>query len=78
MPRFLDSHPMKGFDEPTLRKLQNAPKDEFGITHANIVFSEKENKVFCLLDAPDKNAVIDHHKKGGVTTDWVMEVKTTK
>jgi hypothetical protein len=35
MPKFLDVHGLKGLDEETLRKTQNAPKDEFGITHDN-------------------------------------------
>ena len=33
MPKFLDAHPLKGLDEETLRNLQTAPVDEFGIKH---------------------------------------------
>jgi hypothetical protein len=77
MPRFLDTHRLKGLDEETLRKLQNSPKDEFGVTHVNLLHSKEEDKVFCLLDAPSKEAVEKHHKKGGTKCDWIMEVKTT-
>lgn len=31
MPKFLDSHPLKGVSLETLKKLQNAPKDEFAL-----------------------------------------------
>jgi hypothetical protein len=31
MPKFPDFHPLKGFDEETLVKLQHSPVDEFGI-----------------------------------------------
>ena len=28
---------------------QNAPQDEFGVTHHDILFSEKDNTVWCIL-----------------------------
>ena len=78
MPKFLDSHHMKGVDENTLRNAQNSPKDEFGVTHENIMYNEKEDKLFCLLDAPSKEAVEKHHKNLGIQCEWITEVKTTK
>jgi hypothetical protein len=39
MAKFLDVHSLKGFDEETLRKTQNSPKDEIGITHDNILYN---------------------------------------
>jgi hypothetical protein len=36
MPKFLDTHPLKGLDEETLRKLQTLPVDEFGIKHLDV------------------------------------------
>jgi hypothetical protein len=78
MPKFLDSHHMKGVDENTLRNAQNSPKDEFGVTHENIMYNEKEDKLFCLLDAPSKEAVEKHHQKLGIQCEWITEVKTTK
>ncbi len=44
----------------------------------NIIYSERDNKLFCLLEAPDKEAVEKHHKKMGIKCDWIHEVKTTK
>lgn len=77
MPRFIDSHPMSGLEEETLKKLQNSPKDEFGVTHSNIIYSKEEDKIFCVLDAPDKEAIEKHHHHAGIKCDWVMEVKST-
>ena len=48
MTKFLDSHPMKGFDVNTLKKAQDSPRDEYGVLHENILYNEKENKLFCL------------------------------
>ncbi len=78
MPKFLDAHPFSPFSEKQLREAQGSPKDEFGVTHDNIIYNEKENKLFCLLDAPSKEAVDKHHRKLGVKCDWIHEVRTTK
>ncbi|MDA4129125.1 MAG: DUF4242 domain-containing protein [Thaumarchaeota archaeon] len=78
MAKFLDSHPFSPFTEEQLRKAQASPRDEFGVTHSNIIYNERENKLFCLLEAPDKAAIEKHHHKAGVECDWIVEVKTTK
>jgi len=77
MAKFLDVHSLNGFEEKTLRKLQPSPVDEFGITHDNIIYNKEEDKFYCLLDAPNREAVEKHHHKAGVKCEWIMEVKTT-
>jgi hypothetical protein len=77
MPRYFDVHPLGNFSEATLKKLQTEPKDEFGVTHVNLIYSKEKDKFFCLLDAPNKEAVEKHHHKAGIKCDWVMEVKST-
>lgn len=32
----------------------------------------------CLLDAPGKDAIINHHEKHGFKCEWITEVKTTR
>ena len=68
---------MGSMTEEQLKKAQSMPKDEDGIVHNNIMYNKEENKTFCLLDAPSKEAVQKHHEKLGMRCDWVMEVKTT-
>jgi valyl-tRNA synthetase len=77
MPKYLDSHPMTGSNVEALEKPQYSPVDEFGFTHRNILHNEKENKLFCLLEAPDRDAIDKHHHKLGVKCDWITEVQTT-
>jgi hypothetical protein len=77
MPKFLDAHPLKGFDEGTLIKLQNSPADEFGIKHLNLMYNQEEDKFYCLTEAPNKQAVENHHNKYGFKCEWITEVKTT-
>ena len=77
MPKFIDSHKLMGMDEETLKKQQSAPRDEFGVKHINLLYNKEEDKLFCLLDAPNKEAVEKHHEKAGVKPDFIIEVKTT-
>jgi hypothetical protein len=77
VPKFLDVHPLKGFEEQTLRKLQHSPIDEFGVKHLDLIYNIEVNKLFCLLEAPNKEAVEKHHRKAGVECEWILEVKTT-
>jgi hypothetical protein len=57
LPKFLDVHPMKGITEETLNQIEISPKDEFSVTHVNILFNPEADRVFCILDALDKDAV---------------------
>ena len=77
MAKFLDSHPMKGARKEALEKLQNEPRDEFGVKHIDIIFSEDNDRMYCFLDAPNKEAIIKHHEKFGYKCDFIMEVNST-
>jgi hypothetical protein len=78
VPKFIDAHDMKPFTADELNKLQAAAPDEFGVTHHDILFSEGENKIYCVLDAPNAEAIHKHHAKAGIKCDWVHEVKSTR
>lgn len=78
MPKFIDSHPMGSLTPEQLKQLQTAPKDKFGVTHHDILFNKKENRVYCVLDAPSKNAVENHHKGAGLKVEWIHEVESTR
>jgi len=78
VPKYIDAHPMKPFTADILRRLQKAPKDEFGVVHDNILFNEEENRIYCVLDAPNIDAINKHHEKAGVRCEWIHEVKSTR
>ncbi len=77
MPTYLDAHDLGNATEEQLKQVQNAPKDEFGVTHKNILYNKEENKAFCILDAPNKDAVEKTHEQFGMKCNWITEVKTT-
>ena len=71
MPKFIYAHPMEPFAADELHKLQNAPPDEFGVTHHDILFSKADNKIYCVLDAPNAEAIHKHHAKAASSaTGW--------
>ncbi len=78
MPKYMDEHQMRPFTAQRLREAQNAPPDEFGVTHHDVLFSEEEDKVWCVLDAPNKEAVEKHHEKAGLECEWIREVESTR
>lgn len=69
---------MKPFTAEQLTRLQNAPPDEFGVTHHDILFSEEENKIYCVLDAPSSEAIDKHHAKAGIKCEFIHEVTSTR
>jgi hypothetical protein len=78
MPKFIDGHPMGSISPEVCRRLQKSPQDEFGVTHHDILFNSRENRVYCVLDAPDREAVAKHHAKAGITCDFIQEVESAR
>ena len=77
MPKFIDAHPMTPFTADQLRAARRSPADEFGVTH-HILYSEPENKLYCVLDAPDQEAIEKHHEMLGIRCDWIHDVASAR
>ena len=73
MPIFLDVHKLP-FKEDHLKELVNSPIDEFGVKHINLIYNDKNDVCFCVLDAPDHESVVKHHDKVNIQCEWIMEV----
>ena len=43
MPTYLDVHGLENVTEEQIKQAQNAPKDEFGVTHKNMLYNIEEN-----------------------------------
>jgi hypothetical protein len=78
MPRFIDSHPMGKLTPEQLILLQKAAKDSYGVTHHELLYNEKDNRLFCILDAPNEEAVRKHHDHAGIDISWIEEVRSTQ
>ena len=58
MPIFIDGHKMGELDSQKLKKIVNEPVDKNGVVHKDILYNEKENKLFCILEAPNRESVV--------------------
>jgi hypothetical protein len=77
VPTFLDDYDLGNMIEEQLMQAQNLPMDEFGFTAKNMLYSKEVNLLYCILDAPNKDAVQMHHQKFGLECSWITEAKTT-
>jgi Protein of unknown function (DUF4242) len=42
-----------------------------------LMYNYEADRFYCLLEAPNKRAIEDHHNKYGFKCEWITEVKTT-
>jgi hypothetical protein len=75
MPKFVDFHPGHQMTEEAVERLRNLVVDkvvdEFGVRQLEFLYGE--DGAYCILEAPDEEAVCKHH--GGPMGD-VHEIKT--
>ena len=51
-------------------------QDKYGVNYVQYWYDEGTGKVFCLVDAPDKEAAIAVHREAhGLLADEITEVK---
>jgi hypothetical protein len=77
MPKFMDFHddlklPTEAIDQIT-QDTKDAKADEFGVRQIEL-FHNSDGKVYCLLEAPDAEAVRRHHAALDVPCGDVHEV----
>jgi len=65
--------PAEAIDQIT-KDTKEQKADQFGVRQVEL-FHNAEGKVYCLLDAPDAEAVRKHHAALGVPCGDVHEVK---
>jgi hypothetical protein len=80
MPLFLDIH--QHVDGLTAEAVAGAHKadletqDKYGVKYLRYWFDEGTGKVFCLVEAPSREAAIAVHREAhGLVADEVIEVK---
>ncbi len=78
MPVFIDGHKMGGLSILQLKKILNNPADNHGVTHKDILYNERQNKLFCILEAPNKESIVNHHKDIGIDCDFIIEAKSLR
>ncbi len=69
---------MKDFTQDKLDKLVNSPADKFGVTHLELLHNKKEDKLYCILEAPNEESIWKHHESVGLKCEFVTEVQQIK
>ena len=77
MPQFMDFHddlklPTEAIQQIT-QETKDGKADEFGVRQVEL-FHNPDGKAYCLLEAPDADAVRSHHAALGVPCGEVHEV----
>jgi hypothetical protein len=77
MPQFMDFHDDLKLPSDAVQQITQEAKekksDEFGVRQLEL-FHNADGKVFCLLEAPDAEAVRHHHAALGVPCGDVHQV----
>jgi hypothetical protein len=77
VPKFMDVHDDLKLPGEAIQQIaqdtKDAKADKFGVRQIEL-FHNPEGKVFCLLEAPDAEAVRSHHAALGVPCGDVHEV----
>ena len=77
MPRYIDFHDDLKLPPEALEELRqqtrDGTQDEFGVRQVEL-FHNPDGKVYCLLEAPDEEAVRQHHEALQLTCGDVHRV----
>ena len=79
MPLFMDYHDDLKLPAEAIQQIAQGTRDgaadEFGVRQVEL-YHNADGKVYCLLDAPDEQAVRDHHASLGVSCGDVNQVNS--
>ena len=80
MPLFMDIHKhIPGLTKEAVADAHEKDlqvQDKHGVKYLNYWYDDKTGKVFCLVDAPNKEAAIAVHREAhGLLADEITEVK---
>ena len=66
MPMFMDSHDGTELPEQLRRtvegRIRSGERDDYGVVDHGIIIDRDANKMHCVLEAPDEEAVKRHHE----------------
>jgi len=77
VPQFMDFHDDLKLPDEAIHQITQETKDrksdEFGVRQVEL-FHNPDGKVYCLVEAPDAEAVRSHHAALGLTCGDIHEV----
>lgn len=77
MPQFMDFHDDLKLPDEVIAQVaegaRNGATDEFGVRQIEL-YHNPQGQVYCLLDAPDADAIRKHHQALGIACSDVHQV----
>ena len=79
MPLFIDIHQhVEGATAEAVAQAHQADlktQEKYGVKYLHYWFNQSSGKIFCLVEAPDKEAAISVHREAhGLVADEILEV----
>ena len=78
MPTYMDMHDIPGVKAEDVKGAHEADvrtQGKYGVNYTHYWVNEAEGKVFCLVDAPDKETATRVHREAhGLEADEIYEV----
>jgi Protein of unknown function (DUF4242) len=79
MPTYMDEHDIPGVKAEDVAKAHEADvavQGKYGVDYSHYWVDEEKGKVFCLVDAPDRETASRVHQEAhGLTAHTLYEVK---
>ena len=77
MPRYMGLHtfPKNAFSYEQICQLSDAAQNDRAVKGYRSFVNASEGRAVCILDAPDKQSVVEWFKKMNLPTDAVIEVE---
>lgn len=79
MPTYMDVHDLPGVKAEDVAKAHDADvatQGKYGVNYTHYWVDEADGKVFCLVDAPDKETAAQVHREAhGLEAHTLYEVK---
>lgn len=69
---------MNELNHEDLEKIVNSSRDAFGVTHLEVFHNKNEDKLYCVLDAPNEEAIWKHHEVLGLKCEFITNVQQVK
>lgn len=80
MPTFIDWHHADQIPAELRSEIQGRIRskkpDADGVIDRGVVLDREANKMYCILDAPNEEAVRKHHKHAGIEVEEIHKAET--
>jgi two-component system sensor histidine kinase HydH len=72
---FIDGHFTSKAHLEKIKGVVNGDVDEFGVSTVELFYNNNSQELYCILDAPDEDAVTKHHAKFGLTCNFITQIE---